>query len=165
MRGGILRRLLITYIVIVAIIVALLSLGLAQFLKAYFFQDKQKELLTIGRHVETEITRYRRGDLTRQQLVDYINTVGLAANARIIVVDSEKPGAGLLNNSLGKEFENILVRVMNGETVVKRQQFAAELNTYVVVVGMPTHPAGIERDGRTDSPGQICGRCPARKYR
>lgn len=141
MGNGIFRRLLLTYIIILVIIVGLLSLALAQFFTGYFFQQKQDELLNVGRHVKTQLIRFRRQDVTKQQLVDYINTVGLAANARIIVIDSGQPESGLFNGISDKDFRAILPRVINGETVVRRQQFAAELNTYVMVVGLPAMSA------------------------
>ncbi len=138
MRGGVFRRLLVAYIFIMIIIVGLLSLLMSQYLKVYFFNNKQKELTNISRQVETQLIRHRRGDLTREELEKQVNVIGRVTNSRIIIVDGRNSGAAVANTGLDDELERILKRVLDGEKVVRRQQYASELDTYVVAVGVPT---------------------------
>ncbi|PKM82875.1 MAG: hypothetical protein CVU89_01700 [Firmicutes bacterium HGW-Firmicutes-14] len=137
MYGGIFRRLLFTYIIIMVVIIGLLSIFLSQFLRIYFFQAKQRELTDIGRQVETQLIRHRREEISRRELTDRINTIGRAANARIMVVETDKDDASLLSSGLDNELQPLLNQVLEGEKVVERQHFARELNTFVVTVGIP----------------------------
>lgn len=141
MRGGVFRRLLVTYIIIMIISIGLLSVLMSQYLKVYFFNNKQEELTNTGRQVETQLIRYRRGDITREELEKQINVIGKVTNSRIIIVDGRSSGAAAANTGLDDDLETILKRVLDGEKVVRRQHFASELSTYVVAVGLPTGSA------------------------
>lgn len=137
MRDGIFRRLLVTYILILVVIIGVVSLSLSQFFKIYFFQVKQRELIDAGRQVETGLIRFNRGDISKTDLTFQINTIGRATNSRIVVFESSKPLSGALQSGLDQEMEAVLRSALNGKTVVTRKQFAKELNTYVVAVGLP----------------------------
>jgi len=141
MKGGVFRRQLVTYIIIMILIIGLLSVLMSQYLKVYFFNNKQEELTNTGRQVETQLIRYRRGDITREELEKQINLIGKVTNSRVIIVDGRSSAAAAANTGLDDELETILKRVLDGEKVVRRQQYASELSTYVVVVGIPTGSA------------------------
>lgn len=135
MKDGIFRKLLLTYILILVLIIAIISVSLSQFFRLYFFEDKQKELISLGSQVETNLFLYHRGDIGREELIRLIDNVGHAANARVIVVESSEPK--LLERDIGSEFYDLVKKVIEGDVVVKRQQYASELDTYVVAVGLP----------------------------
>lgn len=136
---GIFRKLFMTYIAILAVVIIVLSLSLSQFFKIYFFNSKQKELTTIGKQVETELIRYRRGDITEEMLRSTIDTIGRSANTRITVIESSKPEELSEESELKSGLQIDLKKILNGETVVKRHEYSTDLNTYVVAVGIPIH--------------------------
>ena len=146
MRGGIFQRLLLTYILVLVVVIGFLGITMSQFFKVYFFNAKQNQLIGLGKQVETLLIRYNRGELSKTQLNDQINTIGHATNSRIIVFQSSKPGKLLDTPGINVDLRAILQDVLSGTTVVKRQQFASDLNTYVVVVGLPVSTLG-ERKG------------------
>jgi len=145
MGGGIFRRLVVTYAIIIAVIIGVLAIALSQYFRVYFFQTKQRELLNIGRQVETQLIKFRRGDIAGEELVSQVNTIGRAANSRIIILERDSLEKGLAGYGLDNELINMVEEVFAGREVVRKRQFAAELDTFVVAVGIPVPGDGEER--------------------
>lgn len=142
MPTGIFRKLLVTYLIIITLIIALLGLILSQLFKVYFFDEKQNSLLNTGRQVNTLLIKYHRGDMSREELGTAVNIIGATTNSRIIVIDlpDKAPDRSYLQKEFGQKDDqliNSLEQVLKGETIVRRRHFASELNTYVMAVGIP----------------------------
>lgn len=143
---SILGRLLLTYVLIVAVALLLFSFLLSAFMKEYLFQAKQSYLLETGYYLNTLLSRWRRGGLTEQELVLATNVAGETANARVVMLDV--PAEGLPERDVWPEeipdewLAELLVRIGQGESVVVRRQFAAELDAYVVAAGVPSLTGG-----------------------
>lgn len=142
---SIFSRLLLTYVLIIAIAIALLSGLLSVVLREHLFLVKQDSMLETGFYLHTLLGRVQRGTLTEKELALAVNVAGETANARVVLVDA--PGENLpahpLLSDTGNEWLSVLLtRIWQGETVVIRRQFAADLGTEVVAVGMPSRTGG-----------------------
>ncbi|OEF97487.1 sensor histidine kinase [Desulfuribacillus alkaliarsenatis] len=144
---GLYRKLLITYLLILAAIIAILSMLVFQFFKAELFERNQNMLLDAGQYINTLLVQYQRGDINEQDLIRSINTTGQIANARIIVIEGRDY---LRNREYLKEQINLdddellqnLQEIYYGNTVVSHRQYSESLDSYVTGVGMPAKIGG-----------------------
>ncbi len=139
---SIFSRLLLTYVLIIAVAIILFSVLLSVFLKEHLFRAKQEALLETGYYLNTLLVRSRRGLLTEAELTLAANVAGETANARVVLLDT--PGGALPEHAVWREtlpdewLAGLLEGILRGETVVRRRQFAPEIGTYVVAVGVPS---------------------------
>lgn len=140
---SIFSRLLLTYVLIIAVTIVLLSVLLSVFLKEHLFQDKQNSLLETGYYLNALLVRSRRNILTEKELTVAVNVAGETANARVVLLDASGLEQAVWQGAVRDEWlTGILNRIRQGEIVVKRRLFAAELGTYVVMVGVPSRVDG-----------------------
>jgi len=135
-------RLMLTYVLIIAVAILLFSVLLSLFLKEHLFRVKEESLLKTGYYLNTLLVRTKRDLLPENELALAANVAGQTANARIILFSM--PGGGLPEGAawrdlLANEWQaGLLEGIIRGETVIKRRQFAPELGAYVVAVGVPS---------------------------
>lgn len=93
--------------------------------------------------LNTLLVLVRRGILTEKELTMAVNVAGETANARVILLDALTPEPATWQEATQDEWlTGILTRIRQGEIVVRRRQFATELGTDVVVVGIPSWTDG-----------------------
>lgn len=135
-------RLLLTYLLIIAVAIMLFSALFSMFLKEHLFRAKEAALLETGYYLNTLLVRNRRGILTKSELTLAANVAGETANARVVLLDmpgGELPKLGAWRETLPDEWlVGLLEGIWRGETVVRRRQFAPEIGAYVVAVGVPS---------------------------
>jgi len=143
---SIFTRLLLTYILIIAVAIILFSVLLSVFLKEQLFRTKEAALLETGYYLNTLLVRTRRGQLTMNELAMAANVAGETANARVVLLDLPEgvlPEPALLQETVPDAWlTGLLDGIRRGEPVVNRRQFAPELGTYVVAVGVPSMSGG-----------------------
>lgn len=134
-------RLFLTYVLIIAMAIALLSGLLSVVLKEHLFLVKQDSLLETGYYLNTLLGRVQRGTLTEKELALAVNVAGETANARVVLLAApgeELPAQPFLGETGDEWLVELLTRILQGETVIKRRQFAAALGAEVVAVGIPS---------------------------
>ncbi|MBS4006865.1 MAG: HAMP domain-containing histidine kinase [Clostridium sp.] len=142
---SIFSRLFLTYVLIIAVAIALFSGLLSVVLREHLFLVKQDSLLETGYYLNTLLGRVQRGTLTEKELALAVNVAGETANARVVLLEKpveELPAHPLLSEMGNEWLADLLTRIWQGETVIIRRQFAAALDTEVVAVGMPSRIGG-----------------------
>lgn len=135
-------RLLFTYLTIMVLVISVLTTLLAQFFNFFYFEHKQSELLTAGNQVRRLVDAYKAGEIGRDELTLAVNAVGSVSGSRILVLEGENAARlRLLDERLARnvagDFAADIARILEGETVTRKKQYSSQLNTYVVLVGMP----------------------------
>lgn len=136
------KKLLLTYVGIVALALFTLSLLLFQFLQAHLFQEKQDALLDTARYINTLLTEYRRGSMGEDELEQAVNMIGETTNSRILIIDGIDPSDDTVpvSDIPGLKEEDItdgLGQILKGEVLLSRRLYSRELDVYVVAVGLP----------------------------
>lgn len=135
-------RLLLTYVLIIAIAIGLFSVLLSVFLKEHLFLEKEAALLETGYYLNTLLIRNRRGTLTEKELALAANVAGETANARVVLLNmpgDSLPDYDAVREALPDEWlAGLLEGIRRGEAVVRRRQFAPEIGAYVVAAGVPS---------------------------
>lgn len=135
-------RLLLTYVLIIAVAIALFSVLLYMFMKEHLFLAKQEALLETGYYLNTLLVRTRRGLMTENELAMAANVAGETANARVVLLDipdGDFPEQAAWRETLPDEWlTGLLDGIWRGDAVVRRRQFSPEIGAYVVAVGVPS---------------------------
>lgn len=142
------QRLLFTYAAIIVIVIILLAVSLTVFFNIYFFEQKQNQLLTVGRRMEELAHDYHDKKISQQELSQTANALGYVTDSRIYVLLNEKItdlkflDSGRQENPVGSQLLDDLKRILDGETLVRKKTFSDQLNMYVVFVGLPVYIDG-----------------------
>ena len=143
MFNSIFQKLLFTYAAIIILVVLLLAALLTFFFKVYLFEQKQTQLLATGRQVEALVRDNNLQKKDRDDLLQAVNALGAVTDSRIyILIDRKLAGIRTLDGQFQEDREeaglvNDIRRIMDGETIVRKNEFSNQLNMYVVFVGMP----------------------------
>jgi signal transduction histidine kinase len=143
MFNSIFQKLLFTYAAIIILVVLLLAALLTFFFKVYLFEQKQTQLLEAGRQVEALVRDNNLQKKDRDDLLQAVNALGAVTDSRIyILIDRKLAGIRALDGQFQEDCEEAglvddIRRIMDGETIVRKNEFSNQLNMYVVFVGMP----------------------------
>ena len=143
MFNSIFQKLLFTYAAIIIMVVILLAALLTFFFKVYFFEQKQAQLLAVGRQVEELVRDYNVKKKDRDDLLQAVNALGGVTDSRIyVLIDRKLAGVRSLDGRFQDSQEETwlledIKRIMDGETIIRKKEFSNQLNMYVVFVGMP----------------------------
>lgn len=148
MAGSIFRRLLLTYLTIIVLVIAALAGLLTQYFNLLYFNNKQQLLLAAGKELRTAVYDYRRGKIGRPELTLTVNNLGRVTESRILILDGEgvtrlqlkEESAG--QDPAGESLARDLKLVLQGKTVVRRRNYSSQFNTYMVFAGLPLFSGG-----------------------
>ncbi len=90
MRLSLQRRLLYSYIMVVVLVLAGVSVGISLLLREYFLANKQKELVSKGYELGRLVESYNEGRLDQDGFVRLIDSVDAFLDARVWVVDASR---------------------------------------------------------------------------
>lgn len=141
-------KMLFVYILLITVIILIVSSAISRSLNIYFLKSKEQSLLAQADKVKALVQSYEDQKLEHESLNKYIEAVGNVTNTRIVVLNVsenflERPGiADKIKTVNGIQVFEDIKKILKGETIVKKRQFSAQLNTDVVFVGVP-----IEKDG------------------
>lgn len=90
MTGPLPRRLLLSYILVVLLVLAGVSAGISLLLREYFIASKQKELVSKGYELGRLVESYNEARVDQSQFTGLLNSVDAFLDARVWVVDDAR---------------------------------------------------------------------------
>jgi signal transduction histidine kinase len=90
MRMSLQRRLLYSYIMVVVLVLAGVSVGISLLLRGYFIANKQQELVNKGYELGRLVESYNEGRIDRAQFTTLIDSVDAFLGARVWVIDDSR---------------------------------------------------------------------------
>lgn len=88
MRISLQHKLLGSFIVVVALVLAMVSAGVSLSIREYFFASKQREYTDKAYETARVVNSYYAGEINYDQLTGFINSIDSLLNARVWVVDN-----------------------------------------------------------------------------
>lgn len=148
---SILQRLLFTYVGIFLLTFVVMVLVLTQYLNAYYLGVKQDQLLEQGRDVRDRIVEFQKGDISQDQLDQYVNAVSDAAGVRIVALNlktdaDKKMVYAQISKKFGREGFYDLKSIQQGQSICRKRQFGTDRNMDVVLVGLPIFSSAKQVD-------------------
>lgn len=140
---SIFQKLLVTYLTIIIIGIAVLSIVVSLGYSRYVFDRKQAELERAGHNVNLFMNRLDRKEITLSESNAALDSLGYITDSRIYVI---RLNAQSLDSSSNLEFDgglskrellNDLRQILNGEKIFRQKQYSSEFDTYVVFSGIP----------------------------
>ncbi len=142
MKKSIFRRLMVTYLSIIFVVLIILSMLLAGLFWQHYYEQKECLLINEGKHMNDMVVAFLQGRLDRDHLNDELNTVDRLLQARIWVVDkngliyaqSHPEWQKWVGNRLSQEDMNQLLR---GEVLSVRDKYDSQFDVAMLTVIVP----------------------------
>lgn len=140
---SIFRKLLVTNLIIIAVIISSISLILPYVYSQYVFLEKERTLRTIASKVEHTIGDFYDNRAAKKELEATLNAMGYVEDASIYVLKLDKDSlADPATLKLSDEpMEGYLIQdlklILNGNTVFRRKQYTKAFDTVTTFLGMP----------------------------
>lgn len=144
------KKLLSTYFIIIVITFLILGLLFSQLFSNYYFDRYERRLLEEGDKINDLVIDYLNGYINRERLNLELQSVERFLNTRIWVIDQRGIIYGVSSEEkkwIGKQITTKdILRVLEGQIIVKKGIYEEVGKTPMVTVGMP-----ILINGRVDN--------------
>jgi signal transduction histidine kinase len=139
---SIFNKLMLAYLIAMLIMLIMMSLLMSNFLREYYLNQKEQQLLNGGQDINQLAAQYLLGYIDEKYLNFALSTVDKTVNASIWFVDNRGyvwAESGFLDNSWrGVQLTGEDVKkVLSGETITKIGKFDDRFSTPMLTVGMP----------------------------
>ncbi|CCO07395.1 sensor histidine kinase [Desulforamulus hydrothermalis] len=137
---NIFQRMFVTYLAVNILSVTTLAFLLNTFISDYHLQQKQQDLLMLGREIN-ELFNQPAFHQQPEQIRQAVDHLGKITGTKIYIFNLSPKVAKnafnfeAINNEAGLVKD--IPKIMSGSTVMKKKEFSGYLKTYVVYVGMP----------------------------
>ncbi|QEK13315.1 cell wall metabolism sensor histidine kinase WalK [Crassaminicella thermophila] len=144
------KKLLSTYFIIIVVTFLILGLLFSQLFTNYYFDKYERQLLEEGDKINTLVIDYLNGYISRERLNLELQSVERFLNTRIWIIDQRGIIYGVSSEEkkwIGKQITTKdILRVLDGQIIVKKGIYEEVGKTPIVTVGMP-----IFINGRVDN--------------
>jgi signal transduction histidine kinase len=137
------KRLLVTYLSILIVAIVVLSLALTFIYRGYAFSEKRRMLKNAAYDVNQQLEDWTEGKISQKELNQTVDSAGYITDSKIYVVRLEKEAFENAESfTLGEDLEEKyliedLGRILDGETVFRRDQYSSKFGMRVVFSGVP----------------------------
>lgn len=139
--ASIFQRLFSTYLAVTVLLVLLIAALLSHFIDESQLRLKQRELMVLGTEVN-ELVNTRANQINQVNIQRIVNNLSSASSNKIYIVRSQtdlnKVTKGVIKNHLEQDYP----RIMAGQTIIQKKQFANFFKADMVFVGMPLRQDG-----------------------
>ncbi len=143
MAKSLFKRLLWTYLSILVVAIVVLSLALTFIHRGYAFNEKKRMLENAAYDISGQLANWTDGGISQKELNRTVDSAGYITDSKIYVLRLEKEALANIEslNISGDLDEKYLFddlrRIIDGETVFRRNQHSEKFGTRVVFLGVP----------------------------
>lgn len=127
MKGSLFQKIFFTYLSILALIMAVLSVFTSSLADSYVYREKQRMMDNVAREAADAANGYAAGEISADQLSYVVDALGYVADTKIYVVRADVSMAediDLGGTLTGQYLSDALRKALAGETVFQRQQYS-----------------------------------------
>lgn len=127
MKGSLFQKLFFTYLSILALIMAVLSVFTSSLADRYVYREKQRVMDNVAMEAADAANSYAAGDISANQLSQVVDALGYVADTKIYVVradESMADGLDLGGTLTGQYLSDALKKALAGETVFEQRQYS-----------------------------------------
>ncbi|MGE5381179.1 MAG: sensor histidine kinase [Methylocystaceae bacterium] len=147
MGSGIFRKLFITNVAIVLVVLLAVALSATLFANWYYQNREQQQLKAEGAVIKSQVKAYLNGDIDLAEVQQVIDALASTNSTRIMVLEARPDTAAYLQQKLGqvkseKDITRIYTQVLQGKEVVEKRSFFLPYQTSVLLLAQPVIEAG-----------------------
>ncbi|MDD5016863.1 MAG: hypothetical protein PHO15_02035, partial [Eubacteriales bacterium] len=133
-------KIFVTYLSILILIMFVLSMIVSSLAENYVYSEKEKTLQNVANRTNSAANAYASGEISQSELGDVIDAMAYITDTKIYIVRAD--ASSLEHVDLGDQLsdqylKDALHKVLNGESVVSRNQYSKGFEAPMLFAAYP----------------------------
>lgn len=137
------RKIFLTYLSILILIMAVLSVTVSSLASNYVYGEKKKTLESVESRVNEAANEYSSGSLDQAGLTEVINSLAYITDTKIYVLSGNVPGNIDLGGELSGDYlKDAIGNVLKGQSVFTTRQYSSDFDAQMIFAACPWQDSG-----------------------
>lgn len=134
------QKIFFTYLSILAVVLLILAITITALANAYVYGQKRELLDNVAYKTGVLAKGYMAGTIDHAQLTEALDAMGYTTDTKIYIIQADPSSLDSidLGDALVADYlQDVLERVLRGETVVSRRQYSAGYEEHIILAAYP----------------------------